>query len=176
MWLAGIQDEEYYYKKTQYWDNVYGYKMKSLTKWMEQEPLIDTIEDSHIITNSCPIVEFDLKTVTIDELNFTAHFSLKAKNNDLVTGFVGWFDCYFTDCHIIECLDTSPFKPYTHWKQTIFYMNDTFQINQNDIISGNIAVRKNKKNPRELEIKLWATNPNPVKRDPKEVYKYFLMH
>ncbi len=42
----------------------------------------------------------------------------------------------------------------THWKQVIFYLNDVLDVRKDDKLYGSIAVKKGRKNPRELEIKL----------------------
>lgn len=42
----------------------------------------------------------------------------------------------------------------THWKQTIFYLNDVVEVRKDDKLYGCIAVKKGRENPRELDIKL----------------------
>jgi protein arginine N-methyltransferase 1 len=42
----------------------------------------------------------------------------------------------------------------THWKQTVFYLNDVLKVNKDDTVTGSIAVKKCPTNPRELDIKL----------------------
>lgn len=42
----------------------------------------------------------------------------------------------------------------THWKQTIFYFNDDIPLKAGESISGSFLMKKNQKNPRELDIKL----------------------
>ncbi len=42
----------------------------------------------------------------------------------------------------------------THWKQTIFYFEETINVRKGDIIEGSIAVKKSEKNFRDLDIKI----------------------
>ena len=94
--------------------------------------------------------------------------------NDVLNGFVGWFDCFFTDCHLLEKLPTGPYEKYTHWKQTMFYLDQSINIDKNGDVEGHIAVKKNDKNPRELDIKIWASAMDG--RNKVSTQKYFVMH
>ena len=67
---------------------------------------------------------------------------------------VAWFDVVFSYCHKPVVLSTSPLSRYTHWKQTVFYMEHVLVGEVGDSVTGLIAVRKNKKNPRDLDIKI----------------------
>jgi protein arginine N-methyltransferase 1 len=43
------------------------------------------------------------------------------------------------------CLDT-------HWKQTLFYLDEPLIVNQGETIKGEFKVKRNDKNPRDLDI------------------------
>lgn len=47
-----------------------------------------------------------------------------------------------------------PFYKSTHWKQTLFYLEKSLKAKTGDYLRGSICVRKNKKNPREIDVKL----------------------
>ena len=49
---------------------------------------------------------------------------------------------------------SGPRDEYTHWKQTVLYLDQELVANKNETISGTIAVQRNPKNPRDLDIKL----------------------
>lgn len=51
-------------------------------------------------------------------------------------------------------LSTSPYKKYTHWKQTVFYMEQDLDVREGDRITGNIACRQSTTNFRELDVKI----------------------
>jgi protein arginine N-methyltransferase 1 len=67
---------------------------------------------------------------------------------------VAWFEVYFSKCHIPIRISTSPYMKDTHWKQTIFYFEETINVRKGDIIEGSIAVKKSEKNFRDLDIKI----------------------
>jgi len=49
-------------------------------------------------------------------------------------------------------LNPGPRDPYTHWKQTVFYMTDYLVVKKGEKINGTISVEPNQKNPRDLNI------------------------
>ncbi|WOK95943.1 putative protein arginine N-methyltransferase 3 [Canna indica] len=123
-----------------FWENVYGFDMSCIGKEVTEDashvPIIDVIDSQEIITESTAIHSFDLATMTVDDMDFTASFELKLKKDpsadDVAAttsscyGVVVWFDTSFTSRFCKEKpinLTTSPYSPRTHWSQTIL----TFQ-------------------------------------------------
>lgn len=96
LFMTAIEDQEYKRNKIEFWDDVYGINMKSIKKWALLEPIIDIIERDQINTDACAILDIDIKTVTVKDLEFTAEYRLKAKRNDKIHAFVAWFDVYFS--------------------------------------------------------------------------------
>ena len=49
---------------------------------------------------------------------------------------------------------TGPTAPYTHWKSTILYLDEPLTVCKGEQISGVMRVKKNDKNPRDLDIEV----------------------
>lgn len=81
--------------------------MSYIKRWAMQEPLVDTVTSKFINSSQCPILDLNLKTVKVNELNFTAKYLLKINRKDYVHGLVGWFDTYFSHGHVPVKLSTS---------------------------------------------------------------------
>ena len=96
------------------------------------EPLVDTVELKAVVTKPCLAYSIDLYTVTVEELAFTAKFSLDVERNDYIHAFIAWFDVEFTACHKTLCFSTGPHAKYTHWKQTVFYLQDVLTVQQGE--------------------------------------------
>lgn len=64
MHIAAIDDGEYYKKKLNFWDNLYGVSMKCIKKWVLSEPLVDPIDQKDILSNDYKFYDINLKTVT----------------------------------------------------------------------------------------------------------------
>lgn len=48
-------------------------------------------------------------------------------------------------------LSSAPDAPSTHWKQTVFYLEDYLTVKKGEEIFGSVAVRPNEKNVVRLE-------------------------
>lgn len=111
---------------------------------------------------------------TPKDSDFSSAFSLRIVKAGKVHGLIGWFDSFFTaDGRVMPCLSleekeaperageaafsTSPRSTPTHWKQTVFWLNEAVEAEQGDEIKGTFSCRKGKDNTRELEVELVYT-------------------
>jgi len=121
------------------------------------EPLIDTIDPRQISTHTCPFMSIDIATVKKEELTFTKPFTLTATRNDNIHAFAAYFDIEFSKAHKPIYFSTGPKSKYTHWKQSIFYLEDMISILQGETITGTLSSTPNAKNPRDLDIEISYT-------------------
>jgi len=77
-----------------------------------------------VVTSNCPLLEIDLNTMTKQDLNFDVPFRLLARHDDYIHAVVTYFTVEFSKCHKRTWFSTAPEAPYTHWKQTVFYLHD----------------------------------------------------
>mmetsp|Transcript_14675 Transcript_14675/g.14757 ORF Transcript_14675/g.14757 Transcript_14675/m.14757 type:complete len:208 (+) Transcript_14675:441-1064(+) len=154
IWVAAIEDSKYKESKFDFWSDVYGINMIPMRNHAIREPLVDTVDEEKIISTQAPIFEINLQSVTLEELTFTTSYKLQINKNDILSGLVAWFEVGFCHSHRWITLNTSPKLKSTHWKQTIFYLNESHKVNHNQILSGSISVRPNLVNVRELDIKI----------------------
>lgn len=176
MYIAGIEDGNYKNDKIHYWEDVYGFDYTPFIEIAMSEPLVDTVENLSLITTPHKFFEFDINTVKKEELAFHRSFSLKAIDADLCHAYIVWWDCDFPGKEKVT-LPTGPMNNYTHWKQTVFYMDQVLDLKKGDLIEGTIDSRPNGRNPRDLDIKLeWAvkTAGNDESRELKGKYNYIM--
>jgi type I protein arginine methyltransferase len=77
------------------------------------------------------------------------------KKEGRVDGLCAWFDVEFVGRLTNPVsFTTSPYTTSTHWKQTVFYIDGEFDLEKGDELYGSLAIRKNKRHPRELDIKI----------------------
>jgi len=157
MFMIGIEDGEYMAEKINFWDNVYGFKMSCLKEEAMKEPLVDIVQQNSVVTDSQTIFTIDLYKVKKEDLDFESNFALKVKHDDYIHAFVSFFDCVFTKCHTRVMFTTAPWSEYTHWKQTVFYLDEALMVSKGTQIKGHIKVHHNKKNPRDLDIDIKST-------------------
>lgn len=154
MFIAGIEDGEYKEEKVGFWRDVYGFDYTPFQEVVMSEPLVDVVDKRAVSTTSYKIAEFDLTTVTVEDLAFASTWHVKATRNDQVHALLVWFDIDFSRCDIPIHFSTGPYSEYTHWKQTVFYLKDALTLNTGELIHGSISSAPNKENPRDLDIKI----------------------
>lgn len=152
LFVTGIEDRQYKDEKINWWANVYGFDMSSIRKVAISEPLVDVVDPKQVVTNSCLIKEVDLYTVQKTDLDFSAPFHLQVRRNDYVQALVTFFNVEFTKCHKRLGFSTAPEAPYTHWKQTVFYFDDTMIVKKNEEIYGEFSMKPNNRNNRDLDF------------------------
>ncbi|XP_053411229.1 protein arginine N-methyltransferase 8 isoform X4 [Nycticebus coucang] len=134
------------------WENVYGFDMTCIRDVAMKEPLVDIVDPKQVVTNACLIKEVDIYTVKTEELSFTSAFCLQIQRNDYVHALVTYFNIEFTKCHKKMGFSTAPDAPYTHWKQTVFYLEDYLTVRRGEEIYGTISMKPNAKNVRDLDF------------------------
>ena len=67
---------------------------------------------------------------------------------------MSFFTIEFTHCHKRVGFSTAPEAPYTHWKQTVFYLEDYLTCTKGEEIQGIFKLRPNPRNARDLDIKI----------------------
>jgi len=154
IFVAAIEDGQYKQQKKTFWNDVYGVDMSVLTPTVMKEPLVDTVDQNMIMSDACKVLDLDLVRCKREDVQFTGQYSLRMKYTDRVHGIVAWFDTPFSDLRRPVMLSTSPYKKYTHWKQTVFYMEQDLDVRDGDTIYGSIACRQSKSNHRELDVKI----------------------
>jgi len=152
--MVAIEDGEYRAEKIDWWNNVYGFNMECIGRTALLEPLVDIVDPSQVCTQSCLLKSFDIKTMKKEDATFDVPFSLALTRNDYVHAFVAYFDVSFNDCHKPIGFSTSPRCRPTHWKQTVFYLEDTLTAHKGEVVSGSLSCTPNPKNPRDLDISI----------------------
>jgi protein arginine N-methyltransferase 1 len=152
--LTAIEDGQYRNDKIDFWDNVYGFNMRVIKDLAMAEPLVDTVEPQQVAATTCVLNRFDITTMTKEDAAFSAPFSIKVTRNDYIHALVAFFDVSFTACHKAINMCTGPGSRPTHWKQTVFYLEDVLTVCEGEVISGTLSCKPNSKNPRDLDIEL----------------------
>ncbi|CAF1382468.1 unnamed protein product [Adineta steineri] len=154
MYMVGIEDRDYKEDKVEWWSTVYGYNMSCLKNYVMREPLVDTVDKRQICTDHFPLKTFDLKTMTVKDINVHSKFRLRALRDDYVHAFVTYFIVEFTACPQRTVINTAPGAGYTHWKQTVFYFPDYATIKQDEQLEGEFSCKVNLENTKKLDFEI----------------------
>ena len=112
-----------------FWTDVYGYHMTSLQHAVIQEATIEVVPPNKVITSTCLLRELDLNTCSTSSFDFSSELKLEATADGSVTAFVGYFDVFFDLPHPVS-FSTSPHEKSTHWKQTVFLLEEPITVKQ----------------------------------------------
>jgi len=154
VFLCAIEDAEYKEDKINFWDNVYGFDMTCIKKVAMMEPLVDVVNADQVMSSAARLATIDITKTTVADLSFSSPFRLVASRDDYVHALVCYFDIDFTACLKPIHFSTAPHAPYTHWKQTVFYLSDVLSMKKGEEIHGEFSCKPNAKNPRDLDIKI----------------------
>jgi len=167
IYMCAIEDAEYREQKINYWDSVYGFRMNAIKDLALLEPLVDICEPEQVISNAAAAFHIDIYTVKKEELDFTANFQLEINTTEMLHALVGFFNVEFSRTHTKLWFSTGPKSKSTHWKQTVFYLTEPLAVKEGDIVKGKISVKRNDKNPRDLDIELWV-GLNKLSKEPQQ--------
>eukprot|EP00488_Nonionellina_sp_1-RS-2012_P001189 TRINITY_DN1911_c0_g1_i1.p1 TRINITY_DN1911_c0_g1~~TRINITY_DN1911_c0_g1_i1.p1 ORF type:complete len:150 (+),score=40.15 TRINITY_DN1911_c0_g1_i1:412-861(+) len=131
--------------------------MSCLKEEAMKEPLVDVVTANSVVSDAVTIFSIDLYTVKVEDLDFDSKFTLKVKHDDYVHAFVSFLIVHFSKCHTRVMFTTAPWREYTHWKQTVFYLDRSLMVSKGTQINGYIKVHHNSKNPRDLDIDIKST-------------------
>jgi len=152
MMMEAIEDADYKDDKINFWDNVYGFNMSCIKKQAIAEPLVDIVDSKQVMSSASRLITIDISTIKVEDLAFKVPFRLTATRDDFVHAFVVSFDVEFSPCHKKVGFSTGPHAQYTHWKQTVFYLNEVLSVKKGEEIRGEFLCKPGEKNPRDLDI------------------------
>ncbi|KAH8359182.1 hypothetical protein KR093_004946, partial [Drosophila rubida] len=152
--LLGI-NEELHAQHVEFWSNVYDVDMSDLRKRSIEEPLMEVVNAEHILTETEQIANFDMMTADLNYPNFTYEFSLKCTQSGKLGAFVGYFDTMF-ELENKVMFSTSPSHTPTHWKQTVFFIDQPQKVQKGDVIKGKIRSRRHHGDVRALRVDIEA--------------------
>merc|ERR1711935_842140 len=154
LYVCAIEDRQYKDDKINWWDDVYGFDMSAIRKVALTEPLVDVVDRNQVVSNNCLVREIDIQTITKEDIPFESPFHLTVRRNDYVQALVTFFNIEFTHCHKRVGFSTAPEAPYTHWKQTVFYLEEYLTCVKGEEIYGTFKLNPNPRNVRDLDLEI----------------------
>lgn len=186
MWVAPVADPEFVSDHIAYWRDVYGFDMKAMQEGIYDEARVEVVPKDAVCGKPFPFKLLDLRTVTKEELSFSAKWSSTLERDvDMLDGYLIWFDNQFSttpDEAIPEpettaeewtkkklgnvALPTGPFTTPTHWKQGLLLMppDDSLKnLTASTQLSGEVKYNVLEENARAISVGIsWAVNDQPA--------------
>lgn len=128
--------------------------MSSIKEWALREPLVDVVEGRAVVGTECAFKTIDIGTVRKEDLAFSVPYAVRITRNDYAHALLAYFTIDFDVAGTTKPVHfgTGPFDKYTHWKQTVFYLPEDYQVAVGDVLQGTLTCTPNAKNHRDLDI------------------------
>lgn len=173
--IAPFADSEFITSHISFWNDVYGFNMKSMLLNIYDEALVRSIEPTSIPADSTVFLTLPLHTITADKLSFLKDFQVTLKENiDALDGWAVWFDIFFMPSRDSTIPDnavpsemrkkgcvaftTGPDGPETHWQQAICLINNGKHahrpLKKGQVITGVVGYQKKEAGSRSLDINI----------------------
>ncbi|XP_038605203.1 protein arginine N-methyltransferase 2 isoform X1 [Tachyglossus aculeatus] len=171
--LAPCSADRDYQKKVLFWDNTYEFNFSSLkalaVKEFFSKPKFNHIlEPGDCLSEPCTVLQLDMKTLQIPDLERMIgelHFDITKTGT--LHGFAAWFSVKFQNLEEEKTqleLNTGPFYPPTHWKQTLFMLDDPIEVHTGDVVTGSVVFQRDPVWRRHMSVTLSWTITS--KQDP----------
>uniref|UniRef100_A0A672PZA6 type I protein arginine methyltransferase n=1 Tax=Sinocyclocheilus grahami TaxID=75366 RepID=A0A672PZA6_SINGR len=150
LYVVAIEDRQYKDFKIHWWENVYGFDMTCIRNVAMKEPLVDIVDSKQVVSNACLIKP---KTEQLASFARTFTMALEQVHQSRVTMcyiFNILLDIFYEYSPIYSTI--APDAPYTHWKQTVFYLEEYLTVKRGEEIVGTISMKPNEKNARDLDF------------------------
>uniref|UniRef100_A0A4W6C0M5 Protein arginine N-methyltransferase 6 n=1 Tax=Lates calcarifer TaxID=8187 RepID=A0A4W6C0M5_LATCA len=126
----------------------YGVDMSCMSDFarrciMNSDITVNSVSVEDVLSHPARFAELDLYSVTAEELRsvkgqFRCESFGSAAVNALCVYFTVTFPCPDKPQPLV--LSTSPFKPETHWKQAVLYLDAPVDVVQDTVVSGEVSM------------------------------------
>ncbi|XP_077436438.1 protein arginine N-methyltransferase 2 isoform X2 [Vanacampus margaritifer] len=161
--LVPCQAHRYYGEKMAFWENPYGLDFTPLQPLALQEffgkpKFSHSMEPGDRLAPPADVIYLDMNTLQVADLEeMQGEFQFHLEKSGVFHGFTAWFSVHFKSLEEggapVE-LNTGPDSEPTHWKQTLFMLDEPVSVNAADCISGSIILRRNPTWRRHLSVTL----------------------
>ncbi|KAJ5601681.1 hypothetical protein N7510_011215 [Penicillium lagena] len=173
--IAPFADPDFVASHISFWNNVYGFDMKSMLMNIYDEALVRSIQPKSTPGDSAVFLPLPLHTITVDELTFLKDFQVTLKEDiDALDGWTIWFDIFFMPSRQstvpddavpadmqkkgIVAFTTGPDGTETHWQQAICLIDHGKHtpkpLKKGQVIAGKVGYEKKETGSRLLDINI----------------------
>ena len=145
LYICDMEDARYVEDKLDFWHKFYGFDMSCVKKLTIMEPDTLVCDPYQIISDCNCILSVDIYTVKKEDLDFNTTFQLRFLRNDHCHALVSYFTIDLSKSRNLIQFTTGPRATYTHWKQTVFYLDTHMVVRRSAVLKGTIYVQHNKK-------------------------------
>lgn len=122
---------------------------------MNADITVTTVTLEDVLSHPARFAELDLHSVTAEQLgSLKGPFRCEAFGSAAVNAFCVYFTVTFPCPDKPLVLSTSPFKPETHWKQAVLYLDGPVGVEQDTPVCGEVSMFPSEESARHVCIRL----------------------
>ena len=149
--------------RLRFWDTVkdqYGVDMSCMSDFarsciMNSDITVSAVSVEDVLSHPARFAELDLVSVTAEELrSVRGQFRCESFGSAAVSALCVFFAVTFPcpDKPQALVLSTSPFKPETHWKQAVLYLDAPVDVVQDTVVAGEVSMYPSEESARHICI------------------------
>ena len=146
IYAAAVEDT-HSYQKLDFWRHIPDINFTPAFDLFSQKIMIETVDKKGLLSEPVLIASLDLNILT--DSSFAACVHMHIKKAGTLHGVAGWF--YAQLCNDVS-IDTSPFKPSTHWQQALFPFRDAISVIKKDVLEWSVTVGGKQMNSDDTKI------------------------
>ncbi|XP_039982718.1 protein arginine N-methyltransferase 6 [Xiphias gladius] len=151
--------------RLRFWGTVkdqYGVDMSCMSDFarsciMNSDITVNSVSVEDVLSHPARFAELDLYSVTAEELrSVRGQFRCESFGSAAVSAFCVYFTVTFPcpDKPPALVLSTSPFKPETHWKQAVLYLDAPVDVVQDTVVAGEVSLYPSEDSARHICIRV----------------------
>lgn len=138
----------------------YGIDMSCMSEFaqkciMNNDITVNSVTVEDVLSHPSKFAELDLYSVTAEQLkSVRGTFECECFGSAAVNALCVWFTVTFPCCEDNKplVLSTSPFKPETHWKQAVLYLDAPVNVVQDTKVAGEVHMYPSEESARHICI------------------------
>lgn len=136
----------------------YGIDMSCMSDFarrclMNSDITVNSVTVEDVLSHPARFAELDLHSVTVEELrSVKGEFRCESFGSAAVNAFCVYFTVTFPCPDKPIVLSTSPFKPETHWKQAVLYLDAPVDVVQDTLVTGEVSMYPSEESARHICI------------------------
>ncbi|XP_017132272.1 protein arginine N-methyltransferase 8 [Drosophila elegans] len=153
LYLAAIKGRD---QDLGFWNDLHGFDLSAIRRRCESKAVVEHVTGDQVMSKVCLIKSLDLYSVPRNAANFQSFYELKVIRNGWVHALAAYFDVGFSWSPQGISFSTSPCAPWTHWNQTVFYLETPLFVKAGESIKGMFSMKPSEESIFDLKFDIFV--------------------
>ncbi|KAH8237982.1 hypothetical protein KR032_010058 [Drosophila birchii] len=153
LYLAAIRGQD---QDLGFWHDVHGFDLSAIRRRCSAKAVVEHVTTGQMMSRVYLVKSLDLYTVRGGSSAFRSFYELKVTRNGQVHGLLAYFDVGFRKSQRWVSFSTSPSAPWTHWNQTVFYLEAPLPVRAGEAIKGVFGIQPSGESIFDLEFDIYV--------------------